>query len=409
MSDSPQTAVVGGGITGLVTALLFARSNHPVALIEPQLERTLPSGAIEVRTFAITPSTRRLLDVVGAWKRLDHSRIGEIDHMAVWDATSTGRIAFRRDVLRSGPMGWIVEQANLRAALQQVVDGTPRIRCIEQRLQGLQAEQDGAGRILLGDGRELVCALIVAADGMDSQTRRLAGIGWQQSPYGQQAFIANVTTDKPHGRAALQRFLPTGPLAFLPLVAPNASSIVWSCDDTLATSIARADDAAFMAALGDAFEGRLGTVRSTTARKVFPLTRARAECFARGRVVLVGDAAHVIHPLAGQGLNLGLLDAAALVECCGEQRAPAWPRSRDLRRYARWRASELADLATVTHGLRHLFSLDGRAASRLRGLGMRATERLAPLNRWLCERAMGNVGDLPRLAQPSQFEENPTQ
>lgn len=401
MTEDTRIAVVGGGITGLVTALLFARAGGEVALVEPLVERTAPGGAIDIRTFAITPSTRRLLDALGAWSRLDHSRIGEFDRISVWDAGSTGRLAFRPDALRAGPMGWIVEQANLRSALQQCADGTPRIRCFEQRLQGLQAENDRAGRVMLEGGREIDCALIVAADGMDSPARRLAGIAWQQSPYGQRAFIANVTTDEPHGRVARQRFLPTGPVAFLPLAAPNASSIVWSCDDKLASSIAETDDPAFMAALTDAFEGRLGRVRSTTARRVFPLARARAASFVRGRVALVGDAAHVIHPLAGQGLNLGLLDAAALVECCGEARASAWPRRRDLRRYARWRAGELADLVTVTHGLRYLFSVDERAVSGLRGLGMRVTDRLGPLNHWLCERAMGNAGDLPRLARPS--------
>ncbi|MEX2480030.1 MAG: FAD-dependent monooxygenase [Gammaproteobacteria bacterium] len=398
MSPPFDIAVVGAGVTGLTAAALAAHEGARVVVVAAECDFSPPHATVmDLRTYALTPAAARVLDYVGAWELLDHKRIGKFDSMSVWDAGSRGRIEFTPPPLHVGPLGWIVEQRNLIAALGRVLteQGVP------VRRQALAACSGANPALLtLADGQHVAARLVIGADGMNSMLRRCAGIEWREESYEQRAIVANVTTTLPHRRIARQRFLPSGPLAFLPLAAPHESSIVWSCTTARAAALEREDDSGFARELAHAIEHDLGDIVAVSARAGYPLGRARAGRLVSGSLVLVGDAAHRLHPLAGQGLNLGLLDVAALFECLGPAAGAAgWPRPAALRRYERWRQSEAQMLLVATDALHRLFQREEFALRWLRGAGFGLTDACRPLKHWFADRAMGNSGDVPRIAR----------
>lgn len=398
MGEPLDVVVVGGGIAGLVTAVLFARSGARLALVATDADSAAPAGDIELRNYAISPASARLLEACGAWAELAHERMGRYDRLAVWDEGSPGALEFRRERGDSGAMGWIIEHGNLRAALATCLAATG-VSILRASAVGLVP--GSPARMQLDDGREVAARLVVAADGPGSIVRSAAGIEFERKPYAARALVANVTTAHAHRQVAQQRFLASGPLAFLPLADPHASSIVWSCTEELAAELEVLDDAAFAARLGAAFDYRLGDISAVSTRAGFMLERAHAERWFSGNVVLVGDAAHVVHPLAGQGLNLGLMDAAALHECLGsEVTDPAWPRLTALGRYQRWRASEAQLLGTLTDALNRLFLRREAPLRWLRGAGLTLTDRLPGASTMLARLAMGEAGDVPQIVRP---------
>ena len=396
MSVLFDIAVVGGGVTGLTAAALAARNGARVVVVAAEFDPTPALGPIDQRTYAITPASARILHAAGAWPLLDSTRIGEFDAMTVWDAGSRGHIDFLPPPLHDGPMGWIIERSNLVAALGRALAtaAVPVRRVTVEGLAGLEP----AG-LALGDGTRLEARLVIAADGIDSVLRGAAGIDWQHDSFGQRALVANVLTALPHQRRARQRFLSSGPLALLPLAEPCAVSIVWSCTEPRAAALEAMDDDRFMSELAIASEHCLGNILSVSPRAGFALGQARASRLVAGNVVLVGDAAHVVHPLAGQGLNLGLLDVAALVECIGAAGGARWPRPSALRHYERWRQSEAQALRLATDGLNRLFLRQEAPLRWLRGTGFRLTDACRPLKHWFSDQAMGNSGDLPLVAR----------
>ncbi len=391
-----DVAVVGGGVAGLCAAALFAEPGARVAAIAPDLNDAFPHAAIEARNYAISPASAGVLRAAGAWALLDHTRCGVFDAIEVWDAGSAGTLSFAPPPAHHGAMGWIIEHQNLVAALS----ASAVKREVSLFSAGLRSLACGRpSRLVLSDGETLDARLTIAADGANSRVRSAAGLTVNRRAYRQRALVANVVTERTHQHVARQRFLATGPLAFLPLADAHQSSIVWSCDEDLADELQPLGAAAFAERLGAAFEQRLGRIVTVDERVWFDLECARADRWFNDTCVLVGDAAHVVHPLAGQGLNLGLMDVAALCECLADGREqPGWPRRRQLRHYERWRKSEAQTLRLVTDTLQRLFARNERLVRAMRGRGMQLTDRLTPLKHRIIRHAMDSGSVIPRLA-----------
>ena len=391
--------VVGNGVVGATTACLLADAGFSVAVLDSVGRAPAGPEGWDLRTYSLTPASRRILSATGVWPLLDEQRIAPYARMAVWEAAHGAQIDFDAGHLAQPALGYILEQSCLWRALQAGLSARPRVARYTGTLACLEQTAESA-TLTLANGQRLQARALVACDGPDSPLRQLAGMGCDVQAYPQQAVIANVETGAPHDFIARQCFLAEGPLAFLPLPDPRRCSIVWSMSPAAAEATLAQDDAAFSAALGRAFDHRLGPVLSTSARLAFPLRRQHALTYSEGRVVLVGDAAHVVHPLAGQGLNLGLLDAAVLAE----RAAAAGPLGLEapaplFRRYERQRRGEVLAMLAATDGLNRLFLYHAPWAGWLRSAGLALTQRLAPMKQLLMAHAMGDLGDLPQVAR----------
>jgi len=402
MTDSSNYDVVigGGGMVGATLACALSGHGLRIAVVEAKAPPSkTPAKGMPARVSALTPASVRIFTILGAWDAMIAQGVTPFREMHVWDGNSPGAIHFDSAEVGEPVLGYIVENHIVQAALQQrlhVCDDVDWL-CPAQ----VAAVEFGEERVLirLHDGVQLSASLVVGADGADSQLRTLAGITTQGHGYDQKALVATVGTSEPHCETAWQVFLPSGPLAFLPFGA--CCSIVWSADVERADELLGLDDAAFLAELETAFGGALGRMESVGPRAAFPLRRQHAQGYVRSRIALAGDAAHVIHPLAGQGVNLGLADAATLAEvlvdarCAGKDIGAL----RVLRRYERWRKGDNLAMMTLMDGFKQLFGSRLGAVCWARGVGMRLTDGLTPLKGLLVSRAMGAGGDRPKLAR----------
>lgn len=374
-----DVAVVGGGVVGAACALVLAREGLQVALVEGRAPVRWSADAPDVRVYAFAPDNAALLEAAGVWASVRDARAHPYRRMRVWDAAGGGELDFDADALGRAQLGWIVENALLADRLWSALPAAGvQLHC-PARVEGM--EQDEAGvKLRLDDGSRLDARLAVAADGADSTLRSLAGLDVAAHDYAQRGVVAFVDTALPHADTAWQRFLPTGPLAFLPFTA-GRSSIVWTLPDAEAARVLQLHDEAFDRELTLAMGGRLGDVRSASPRAAFPLRRQLATQYVAGRVVIVGDAAHVVHPLAGQGVNLGLRDVAALRD--GVRAALArrvdWAASHRLERWARQRRSENATAAYAFEGINRVFSTDEMHLTLLRGPLLGLAGKVPPL------------------------------
>ncbi|MCI0749860.1 MAG: UbiH/UbiF/VisC/COQ6 family ubiquinone biosynthesis hydroxylase [Nevskiales bacterium] len=383
-----DVVVVGGGVVGTATALALGRQGLDVTLLERSTP-PVPSRPelYDFRVYALSPGTVKFLKELGVWESIRAQRVSPYERMEAWEADPASALRFDAAELGVPELGCIVEDSLLRAALWSAL-GKVTVRC-GVKLAGF-CHEDGTARLDLQGGDRLRASLIVAAEGGHSRLREWAGletVGWN---YPQRSIVCHVTTEAPHRRAAYQRFLPKGPLAFLPL-ADGRSSIVWSTDAHEAAELLKLDDDDFRTRLAAAFEHRLGAITAVTARRDFPLRLLHAPEYARPGLVLVGDSAHVVHPMAGQGLNLGLADVQALVQTltaartehrhCGDLRV--------LRRYERRRKADNLEMLALTDGLYRIYSRHAPGWNRLRKFGMSLAGRLPPLKRRLALRAMG--------------------
>jgi 2-polyprenylphenol 6-hydroxylase len=384
-----EIAVVGGGVVGAATALALARQGFDVALVEKSAAAPeFRADAYDPRVYALAPGSVRFLDGLGVWARVAAQRVSPYGRMEVWEQNPAQALAFDAAELGVAELGFIVEDCLLRAALWAGLGGA--VKVFAGTHVSKLALDSGQPRLTLANGDVLEAELAIAAEGADSALREWAGIhpvGWT---YEQRSLVCHVETAQPHGAIAYQRFLPHGPLAFLPL-ADGRCSIVWSTQTAEADELLALEDADFGERLGEAIGHRLGAVGACSARFAFPLRLLHAEQYAIEGLALVGDSAHVVHPLAGQGLNLGLADAQALVDVVTAARAQrkAPGKLRVLQRYERRRKAENVEMLAMTDGLYRLFRLRVPGLEAVRELGMSLVSRAGPVKQRLARRAMG--------------------
>jgi len=387
--------VVGAGASGGALALALARDGFSVALVEAREPAPWHAADdVDLRVVALAPDARTLLADLDVWTSIESSRVSPYRRIRVWDALAPGELAFDAAERGESALGWIVENKLIQQALWQAVqcpassDGALRVYC-PATIADISKDED-AVTATLDDGTRLRARVLVAAEGAESSVRQRLGIGFDGRDYGARAVVAHVATERAHENTAWQRFMLGGPLAFLPL-ADGRSSIVWSLPDADAARMLALDDDAFRAELGAASDFRLGAITATTKRAAFPLRLRLAERYVAGRCVLMGDAAHVVHPLAGQGMNLGLRDVACLRRVLGDARA----RGSDigaahvLRRYERERRSENTLAARGLDAIERVYGSSSTPFAALRGFALATAGRFAPLRHLLGDMAAG--------------------
>jgi len=394
--ERADAVIAGAGLSGLSVALALAEAGLQVAIVDRTDPRDTADGG-DIRTTAISLSSRRLLTVLGAWDAVADGAEPILD-IRVSDAGSPVHMHYDHKAVGDEPMGHIVANGALKAALLDRLAAKSGVTFPAPGAVAGLSVTPAAAVLDLADGRRLSGSLLVGADGRESTVRSLARLRVTRLPYRQSSIVDTIGHERPHLGIAHERFLPGGPVALLPLPG-NRSALVWTERTTVAERIARLDDDAFAAALTERFGDSLGRLQPLGPRRVFPLELVAAESFVADRVALVGDAAHAMHPVAGQGFNLGLRDVAALAEVMADAvRLGLDPGSATvLRDYQRRRRFDSVSLMASTDGLVRLFSNDIGPVRTVRDLGLGLVERIPPFKRMAIRHAMGTLGTLPRL------------
>lgn len=393
--------IVGGGMVGASLACALGNSALKVGLLERRAPAPSPEHGYDLRVSAVTLASRAFLENIGAWEGIARRRLAPVEAMHVWDQNGHGSIHFDAAEIGAPCLAYIVENRVIQAALIERLNRLANIHYLCPADAAELALGDDRASVALADGRRLHARLLVGADGAASAVRRAAGIDTRSLDLDQKGIVATVATERPHANSARQRFLGTGPLAFLPLPDPRTCSIVWSADTRRADELLALDDAAFSVELERAIGDALGAIESIGPRAGFPLTLAHARAYTAPRVALAGDAAHTVHPLAGQGANLGFLDAAALAQVLLDADAAGKDIGAHavLRRYERWRKGGNLAMVSLTGALRYLFGDNLPGVRALRNLGLDLADGATPIKRFLARRASGLEGDLPRRAR----------
>jgi 2-octaprenylphenol hydroxylase len=399
-----DVVIIGGGMVGSCLAALLARdetlAGWRIALVDPAPPRKPDDGTLDLRVSALSRASERILDAARAWDAIA-PHAAPYTEMVVWDAASTpdrpDALKFSAAETAEPNLGHIVENRRVQWALHE----SPLLRgvtAVTSALAGLEIDADSA-RVTLADGRRLSCQLVIGADGGQSVARQLAGIGRSGWTYDQTAVVAHLQPERPHRATAWQRFLPPGPLALLPL-QDGRVSLVWSTSPAEADALLAMDAAEFGERVSVASDHVLGRLALASDRAGYPLALWHARAYVQPRLALVGDAAHTIHPLAGQGVNLGFLDCASLVQVLAAAAAQGEELHclRVLRRYERWRRSENAVVMGICDTLNRMFTEKSVAVAAVRRLGLSLVTRQPLLRRALIERALGVGGDAPRLS-----------
>jgi len=399
--------IVGGGPVGACAGALLARGTGgaaglSVALLEPRAPGAVAADAPpDQRVVALSRASERLLKRSGSWAQIPAARLSPYERMRIWHESvppsSPAVLVFDAADVGEPNLGYIAENRALQVALLAAFAESGG----HLEPQPFTALSIGEEHVQVSTPRGTLSArLVVGADGAQSALRAAAGLSIESRAYGQTAIVANVATERPHEATAWQRFMRDGTLAFLPL-ADGTSSIVWSADEGRAAHLLSLSDAGFAEELDRASDLALGGTRLVSERLSFPLIRLAAQRYVAQRVALIGDAAHVVHPLAGQGVNLGLLDAAALA-----QQVAAAVASREdpgalrvLRAYERWRKSELAGMALAIDAFDRLLAHGAGPVARLAQRGLSWVNRSQELRRFFIHRALGMSGELPDAAR----------
>ena len=394
-----DVAIVGGGIVGSTLACALGEGGLSVVLIESREPDREPTESLDPRVSAITRGSERILRALNVWPHIPQNRIGTFREMHVWDLPERGEVRFDSAEIAEPSLGYIVENQHLQFALSRRLSALASVT--ELRPARLRELWINRSRVVLNlDQSSVEARLMVGADGNRSRVRELAGIEVKQGDYGQRAVVSIIVCKQGHQDTAWQRFLNTGPLAVLPLNGDHAC-VVWSTKPEQAEHLVSISDDAFDEVLNTELGGKLGRLACVGQRQSFPLGWLQTTEYVRERLALVGDAAHTIHPLAGQGVNLGMYDAGVLAQVISQ----ANTRGRDfskravLRRYERWRGGHNLMVHAAMNGFFWLFGSDIPGIKTLRNLGLTATNGMHPVKRLIMRQASGLAGDLPDLAR----------
>jgi len=393
--------IIGAGIAGSALAAALGNSGLSIALVEAQ---PLPEGfpdpepgatGFDARVSALTPNSQALLQQVGAWQAIASQRLCPYDHMTVWDSEGTAVVDFDGDEVDAPVLGHIVENRVITSSLLQTVRASNTVTLLNPaKLVSCTPQDSGPVEVCLEGSAVFTTDLLVAADGALSRVREMLEFQTREWEYGHRALVTTVQTEQAHQATAWQCFLPSGPLAFLPLPdidGRHYCSIVWSLEEELVDELLEVVDQEFCHRLENAFEKRLGAVLECSGRFAFPLRQRHAVDYVRPGIALVGDAAHTIHPLAGQGINLGLADVAVLSEeILTARRQGLNPGAMEtLNRYQRRRKGENLAMMVAMDGFKRLFAEQALPIRWLRNVGMRGVDRILPLKQQLMRHAMG--------------------
>ncbi|MEO1549471.1 MAG: UbiH/UbiF/VisC/COQ6 family ubiquinone biosynthesis hydroxylase [Pseudomonadota bacterium] len=402
MEHQADVVIVGGGLNGPALALALAQSGITSVLVDARPMELRAEPGFDGRAYAIALATRRMLAALGIWDRVADQAAPILDIKVSdgreGDGASPLYVHFDHREIGEGPMGHMIEDRFLRKAILEAVKANPLVTSLSPHRVIHQEIATGAHLVTTDTGAVVRGALLVGCDGRESQVASRAGLSRQGWAYSQTALVCALDHTRPHHNTAHQMFLPSGPLALLPLPGDRVS-VVWSEDRDTAVALHEADDSTYLAALAPKVGSFLGDLSLTGGRHAYPLDLSLASALTAARLALVGDAAHGIHPLAGQGLNLGLRDVAALAEVLSEakQRGEDLGTAVVLDRYARWRRTDILALAATTDVINRVFSNDNPVMRGLRDLALGAAQAMPPVRRAMMREAAGLTGDLPRL------------
>lgn len=412
MNKTPNTAeitLIGGGQGGLTAALAFAANGLPVTVLNVVDYAEIDFNAFDGRAFSLAPTSVALMKSLGIWDQLADKAQPMNDILVTDGRLSDGAaplyLHFEGADSQTGALAHMVESRYLMEALLKAAQANPAITLISPAPVTKINRTDEAVTVSLADRRTITTSLLVAADGAQSPTRTALDFQVTRWAYAQKGIVTTVTHEKPHHGVAQEYFLPGGPFAILPLVddaqGRHRASLVWTEKQDVADTITALDDDKFGQELRRRFGDYLGHVAPIGPRSSYPLQFMQARDFAGPRAALIGDAAHVVHPLAGMGLNLGLRDAAALAECVSDAVQLGYDVADPtaLRRYEKWRRADAAAMGAVTDGLNRLFSNDMPPLRLIRDLGLGLVDRIKPVKRLLTKAATGDMGPVPKLMQ----------
>ncbi len=390
--------IVGAGMAGAALACALSRSSLSIALVDNGAvcsdapAKSTSFADLDPRVVALTEASQQFLQDLDVWSDIESAGLSPYEKMHVWDAEGTGSISFDCHSVNAKSLGVITESRVITWALHKSLCFSG-VAIYDELAVDVLSLGDVSHRLRLSDGSELTADLLIGADGGNSLVRKAANINVHQVDNRQQAIVCNIKTALPHNRVARQRFLKSGPLAFLPISAVDeyTNSIVWSCDTAIAEKYISMGDEAFTDCLAQAFEIELGGIESVSRRFVFPLIARHAQSYVAKGLALIGDAAHVVHPLAGQGINLGFEDVEVLSKHLKHDLARGLPigHVKTLAKYQRERKGDNLKMIAATQSLKYLFGFNDLSIRWLRNVGMRFVDGQPVLKNAIINQAMG--------------------